>query len=60
MREEFVRTALITGERAIEKLNESRVAIFGIGGVGGFAAEALARAGVRALFKKYVASAGGR
>lgn len=46
MREEFVRTALITGERAIEKLNESRVAIFGIGGVGGFAAEALARAGV--------------
>ena len=46
MREEFIRTALITGEKAIEKLNESTVAIFGIGGVGGYVAEALARAGV--------------
>ena len=46
MREEFIRTALITGEKAVEKLNESTVAIFGIGGVGGYVAEALARAGV--------------
>lgn len=46
MREEFIRTAMLTGNKAIEKLNESTVAIFGIGGVGGFVAEALARAGV--------------
>ena len=46
MREEFIRTALITGEKAVEKLNESTVAIFGIGGVGGYVAEAPARAGV--------------
>lgn len=46
MREEFIRTAMLTGNKAIEKLNKSTVAIFGIGGVGGFVAEALARAGV--------------
>lgn len=46
MREEFIRTALITGEKAVEKLSQSTVAIFGIGGVGGYVAEALARAGV--------------
>ncbi len=46
MKEQFVRSALLLGENGIERLNGARVAIFGIGGVGGFAAEALARAGV--------------
>lgn len=47
--EENSRTALLLGEEAIEKLKNSRVAVFGIGGVGGYICEALARAGVGAL-----------
>lgn len=46
MKEQFIRTGLLLGEDAMEKLNHSTVAVFGIGGVGGFAAEALARSGV--------------
>ena len=46
MQEELIRTAMIYGEKAIEKLNKSHVAIFGLGGVGGYVAEALARSGV--------------
>ncbi|MBQ7596268.1 MAG: tRNA threonylcarbamoyladenosine dehydratase [Clostridia bacterium] len=49
MREEFIRTSLLLGDGAIEKLNNSHVAVFGVGGVGGFAVEALARSGVGAL-----------
>lgn len=49
MQEQFSRTALLIGEENIEKLNNSKVAIFGIGGVGSFVCEALARAGVRKL-----------
>lgn len=49
MREEFIRTSLIMGEEAVEKLNKSHVAVFGVGGVGGFAVEALARSGVGRL-----------
>ncbi len=49
MREEFIRTSLIMGEDAVEKLNKSHVAVFGVGGVGGFAVEALARSGVGRL-----------
>lgn len=49
MNERFTRTAMLLGEDAIEKLNCSHVAVFGIGGVGSFCAEALARAGVGAL-----------
>ena len=40
------RTALLLGEAGIARLRRSRVAVFGLGGVGGYAVEALARAGV--------------
>lgn len=46
---QFSRTALLIGEAGVEKLKKARVAIFGIGGVGGYVAEALARSGVGAL-----------
>ena len=46
MREEFARSALLLGEQAQERLARASVAVFGIGGVGGHAAEAIARAGV--------------
>ena len=49
MKEEFLRTAMLLGEEAVEKLQKARVAIFGIGGVGGYTLEALARAGVGQL-----------
>lgn len=44
--DEFSRTRLLLGEEPIEKLKKSTVAIFGIGGVGGYTVEALARSGV--------------
>lgn len=43
------RTAILLGEAGIEKLRKSRVAVFGLGGVGGYAVEALARSGVGEL-----------
>ena len=46
MNEQFLRTAMLLGEEAIEKLQKARVAVFGIGGVGGYTVEALARAGI--------------
>ena len=49
MKEELLRTAMLLGEEAVEKLTKARVAIFGIGGVGGYTLEALARAGVGQL-----------
>lgn len=42
----FERTRLIMGDTIMEKIKNSHVAVFGIGGVGGYAAEALARSGV--------------
>lgn len=46
MLEQFSRTELLIGKDAIEKLNKSKVAVFGIGGVGSFVVEGLARAGI--------------
>lgn len=46
MEERFIRTAAVLGADSIEKLKAARVAVFGVGGVGGHIAEALARAGV--------------
>ncbi len=46
MNEIFNRTAKLFGKEAVEKLNNSHVALFGVGGVGGFALEALVRSGV--------------
>ena len=45
-REQFERTRLLFGDAGMERLSASKVAIFGIGGVGGYVAEALARSGV--------------
>ncbi|MDD6435390.1 MAG: tRNA threonylcarbamoyladenosine dehydratase [Clostridiales bacterium] len=46
MLNQFSRTQLLLGEEAMEKLKNARVAVFGIGGVGGYVCEALARTGV--------------
>ena len=49
MQNPFSRTELLLGKNAMEKLKNSRVAVFGVGGVGGYAVEALARSGVGEL-----------
>lgn len=49
MQEEFSRTARLLGEEAITKLSRCRIAVFGLGGVGGYVVEALARSGVGML-----------
>ena len=49
MKEQFERTALLLGAQAMERLAQSRVAVFGLGGVGGYAAEALIRSGLGAI-----------
>ena len=49
MKDRFSRTEMLIGNDALVKLRNSRVAVFGIGGVGGYIAEALVRAGVGAL-----------
>lgn len=49
MLNQFARTQLLLGIPAMERLKNARVAIFGLGGVGGYVAEALARSGVGAL-----------
>ena len=45
----FSRTSRLIGAEALERLSEKRVAVFGVGGVGGYVAEALARTGIGAL-----------
>ena len=49
MKEQFSRTEILLGADAMELLARARVAIFGIGGVGGYTAEALARSGIGAI-----------
>lgn len=49
MLNQFSRTELLLGHDNMEKLKNARVAVFGIGGVGGFTVEALARSGVGTL-----------
>ena len=49
MQDQFSRTQLLFGREGIERLHAARVAVFGVGGVGGYAVEALARSGVGAL-----------
>ena len=44
--EQFLRTAMLLGDEALARLQKAHVAVFGLGGVGGYAVEALARAGV--------------
>jgi len=46
---QFSRTQLIFGREAMQKLSAARVAVFGVGGVGGYVVEALARSGIGAL-----------
>ena len=47
--DQFARTELVLGREAVAGLKQRRVAIFGVGGVGGYAAEALVRSGVGAI-----------
>lgn len=49
MKEQFTRTELMLGEEPMERLSKARVAVFGIGGVGGHTAEALVRSGIGAI-----------
>ena len=49
MLEQFERTELLLGKEKLERLAKARVAIFGVGGVGGYVVEALVRSGVGAL-----------
>lgn len=46
LQEQFSRTELLIGKEKVEKLNKSKVAVFGIGGVGSYVVEGLARAGI--------------
>ena len=50
MREELQRTALLLDELSLQKIQSSKVAVFGIGGVGSYVVEALARAGIGSLY----------
>lgn len=49
MKEQFFRTEMLLGKEAMERLRKARVAVFGLGGVGGYTVEALARGGIGAL-----------
>ena len=47
--QEYIRTAMLVGEEALNRYRNARVAVFGVGGVGGYVCEGLARAGIGAL-----------
>ena len=49
MKAQFLRTGMLLGEAAVERLQKARVAVFGLGGVGGYTVDALARSGVGQL-----------
>ena len=49
MLNQFSRTQLLFGKEAMERLYNARVAVFGVGGVGGYTVEALARSGIGTL-----------
>ena len=49
MLNQFSRTELLLGKEAMDRLSGARVAVFGIGGVGGYTVEALVRSGVGAV-----------
>ena len=49
MNQQFIRTEMLLGTEAMQKLQTTRVAVFGLGGVGGYTVEALARAGIGQL-----------
>ncbi len=49
MKKQFSRTELLIGENGLKKLEASRVAVFGVGGVGGYVVEALVRSGLGAI-----------
>ncbi len=49
MKEQYIRTAMLFGEEAVDKLRNKRVVVFGVGGVGGHVVEVLARSGVGAI-----------
>ena len=49
MNQQFIRTEMLLGTEALQRLQKARVAVFGLGGVGGYTVEALARAGIGQL-----------
>ena len=49
MLDQFSRTELLLGREGMERLARARVAVFGLGGVGGYVAEALVRSGIGTL-----------
>ena len=50
MKEEYLRTAALIGEEGLDRLKNSTVAVFGLGGVGSYAAEALVRSGIGSVY----------
>lgn len=49
MSDQFIRTRLLVGDEPLERLQNAKIAVFGVGGVGGYAIEALARSGINTL-----------
>ena len=54
MLNQFSRTQLLIGKEAMDRLSKTRVAIFGIGGVGGYTAEALARSALQTSIARFL------